>query len=186
MPSHAEYLELFAETDDPAQIEHYELCRKNGASHRLALMLALGVPPMSNSDREFLQGSENGRQFQNCPHIGNAYAKLAKRAGFTDLSGKKYLSGLARFPGDPEAWVSDRSDVKRVLENRGWGAEGAVTTKVRELDQPPEITPVAPHIVERETQAEVAKTGPVTPKKRREIKEQVRERLTPHWAKKGV
>jgi len=103
--------------------------RRNEASPKLAEMLALGIPPMSNTDREFLEGHDgNGNQFAKGPlaeEEGNRLRKVAE-AGGQNVKGKVYLGGLARFPGDPEAWVSDRGDVKRVIEKRGWKCQGSV------------------------------------------------------------
>jgi hypothetical protein len=102
--------------------------RLKGSSPRLAEMLALQSPPMSNTDREFLEGHCNGNQFSGGPlaeEQGNRYKKIAE-AGGQNVTGKVYMGGLARFPGDPEAWVSDRGDVKRVVEARGWKCQGSV------------------------------------------------------------
>ena len=102
--------------------------RTAGQSARLAEMLALGAPPMSNTDREFLEGRCNGNQFDGGPlrqDIGDRFRKVAEAAG-QSVKGKVYIGGLARFPGDPHAWVSDRGDVKRIVEGRGWKCEGSV------------------------------------------------------------
>lgn len=55
-------------------------------------------------------------------------SKIAVPFVITDTikGGYQYLPQLARFPGDPEAHVSSRSEIKRVLSERGWGAEGIV------------------------------------------------------------
>jgi len=62
-------------------------------------------------------------------------AQLAAR-GATDLSGKRYMPGLAAFVGDPEALVSTRSDIQNVCERRGYGAEGLCKARVRERSVP--------------------------------------------------
>lgn len=118
--------------DQPLEIRITHLAywdiRKKGSSAKLAEMLALGIPPMSNSDREFLEGHANGNQFDKGPlanEQGDRLRKVAEQGG-QNVKGKVYIGGLARFPGDPEAWVSDRGDVKRVVEKRGWKCEGSV------------------------------------------------------------
>ena len=58
------------------------------------------------------------------------YLAKAKKAGVS-ITGKRYLSSLARYPGDPEAWVSDRSDIKGLCKRRGWGCDGKVKVKAR-------------------------------------------------------
>src|SRR5271154_7062156 len=103
----------------PAQQAHYDRCIAEGTSPVLAEMFALGQPPMSNTDREFLAGTENGRQFEGQEEVGDYYRQEATKAG-VNTTGKVYKNGLARFPGDPEAWVSGRGDVQRVIEERGW------------------------------------------------------------------
>lgn len=102
--------------------------RLDGASANIAEMLALQTPPMSNTDREFLQGHCNGNQFDKGPLTETVANRLkaAAEAGGQNVTGKVYLGGLARYPGDPEAWVSGRGDVKRVVESRNWKCSGSV------------------------------------------------------------
>jgi hypothetical protein len=110
---------------------HYVVCRENGCTPRLADMLAEGQPPMSNTDREFLEGHCCGNQFAKNTldmKVGDAFKKQAAAAG-VNVTGKVYLGGMARFPGDPEAWVSDRHEVQKRLTERGWGSEGSVMVK---------------------------------------------------------
>jgi hypothetical protein len=108
---------------------HYWDCRRAGSSPKLAEMLALATPPMSNTDREFLEGRvNNGHIFGGGPlaeDTGNKLKAVAE-AGGQSVNGKVYLGGLARFPGDPEAWVSGRGDVQRLVEKRGWKCQGSV------------------------------------------------------------
>ena len=61
-------------------------------------------------------------------YIGNRFKKLAKDAGVV-TRGKQYMPGLARFPGDPEAWVSDRGDIKRIAEKNNYNVDGIVKRK---------------------------------------------------------
>lgn len=37
-----------------------------------------------------------------------------------------YYPMLARFPGDPEAVCSNRTEIKRLVKRRGWKCEGMV------------------------------------------------------------
>ena len=96
---------------------HYDRCIANGCSPRLAEMLAAGQPPMSNTDREFLEGHCNGNQFAGREAVGDAYAAVARAEG-ADTTGKVYMGSLAAYPGDPRAWVSGRGDVQRVLDDQ--------------------------------------------------------------------
>lgn len=141
------------------------------------------TPPGANTDREFLYGTENGRQFQDKPHYGDFYAKeCLKRGG--QVKGRKYISQLARFKGDPEAWVGGRGDVQRVLEKRGWGSEGSVKVQARTpAEPPPPPKDIADKIVDRETAKELLGQT-VTGKEYKAVRARVKERLTPSWKKK--
>lgn len=164
------------------QLTHYLECLKNGCSEKLAEMLALGMPPMSNTDREFLEGRAGCYdQFSGNEKLGNYYRKVAESRG-QNTTGKLYLSGLAAYPGDPEAWVSGKGDVKRVLEKRGWGADGAVSVPVKHKA---EVTGggIASDIVEREVERRLESN----PEARVEdVREQAVSDLAPHWSKKVV
>lgn len=122
---------------DPWQsdaLSHYFVCREMGTSKSLAEMFALAKPPKSQSDVEFLRGHCNGNQFEGGPianRMGDYYRRVAESKGQT-TKGKVYLSSLAAYPGDPEAFVSGKSDVRRVAESRGWKVTGAVNVKGRE------------------------------------------------------
>ena len=85
------------------------------------------------TDAVFMEGHCSGNQFDypGGHQVGNVLKKQAETAG-VNTTGKVYLGGLAAFPGDPKAWVSDRNDVKRVLTERGWGSQGAVNQEPRE------------------------------------------------------
>lgn len=69
------------------------------------------------------------------------------------------MSSLAAFPGDPEALIDSRGDAKRVLEKRGWGAEGMVKTKAREATTPEPDGKPAEDIVEDRAMNMLAKDG---------------------------
>lgn len=100
---------------------------------KLAEMFAAQRPPMSNTDREFLEGAHHNEEFNHGQGkwIGEQYRLAARQAG-VNVHGKRYLSSLAKYPGDPEAWVSGRGDVRRVVEKRGWSSTGSVNVKGRE------------------------------------------------------
>jgi hypothetical protein len=160
---------------------HYEACREEGTSHNLAEMFALAAPPMSNTDREFLHGHCNGNQFAGQEGVGDEYRKTAAAAG-VNVTGKVYLTQLARYPGDPEAWVDGKGDVERVCTKRGWGATGLVNVKPVEKQHAPDI-PVADNLLD----AEVEKICDAQPDSKNidkvELREQVLEKRKPHWAK---
>jgi hypothetical protein len=165
---------------DPEIQAAYEAMLADGVSDRLAEMLALQSPPSSRSDREFWRGKWN--QFEKTPHVGDAYKKAAEAAN-VNVTGKRYLSGLARFPGDPEAWVSDRSDVQRVVQSRGWACEGIVNVKPVPLPEPPQEVGVAEHIIDRVVAEETAKNPALLEEDRQEVRHKVRKKIKPHWVK---
>lgn len=161
-------------SEDPAVQAFYEQMRRAGQSHLLAEMFALQAPPQSNSDREFLEGHCNGSQFQNDPKRGNYYAKVAKKAGVS-TTGKVYMPGLAAYPGDPQAWVSDRHDVQKVCEQRGYNCEGAVKVK-SEIKQVQEAPRLAEDIVQRKVKQYVAKDPAIKKRPKQELREMVIEK----------
>lgn len=162
-----------------SQRAHYNLCISQGTCHALAEMFALGQPPQSNTDREFLMGTENGRQFEHSPEMGDHHAALAREAG-VDITGKVYKAGLAEYPGDPRAWVSGRGDVLRILNERGWGCEGAVNVPVTNIAEPTGGG-LSPDLVEAEVQ-DILETVPDPAfVDVQDLREQVIERRKPYW-----
>lgn len=159
----------------------YVAMRLDGEGHRMAEMLALQTPPMSNTDREFLEGHCNGSQFEKMPYIGDYYAKVARQHG-ADITGKVYLSGLARFPGDPLAWVAGKGDAERVLDKNGWGSEGAISRKVSNVADTMGCA-VAEDLVQDEILDRLEAAGPDAgdinvP----DLREKIIETRAPHWA----
>jgi hypothetical protein len=110
-------------SENPAEQKFYEEMRGRGMTHLMAEMLALRAPPGLATDATFLAG--RGHQFANRPELGDYYSKDLKAAGGSPV-GKQYLSGLAAYPGDPEAWVDSRRDVQQLCEKRGWSCSGMV------------------------------------------------------------
>lgn len=147
-----------------------------GGSGKLSEMLASRQPPMSNTDREFLEGTH--RQFEKCPHIGDWYKRQAESVG-VDVTGKVYLSGLAAYPGDPRAWVSGRGDVQKVCEERGYGCDGSVKVKMRE--QEPKEIPLAEDIIQEEVRS-IVEDSPEPVRDIEAVRESVIQNRTPYWA----
>lgn len=110
--------------DTRIQNRYVEL-RMNGQSHNMAEVLATRSFPGTRTDREFQLGRCNGNQFEDTPARGNWYRQAAESRGVS-TTGKFYHDGLAQYPGDPLAWVSDRSDVLRVARERGLRLSGMV------------------------------------------------------------
>jgi hypothetical protein len=168
-------------SSEPHIQAHYENSRRAGTSHNLAEMFALRLPPMSNSDREFLEGHVNGNQFEKTPAIGNRYRRMARAAG-VNPTGKVYLSGLAEYPGDPRAWIGGRGDATRVCEERGYDADGSIRVRAARQREHPQVE-VADDILEAEANKILA-THPEPQKVNKgELKDQIKEKRKPPWKK---
>lgn len=166
-------------THDFEQQVHYWTMRIEGESHRMAEMLATRrFPGTKGTDRAFLQGREFGAgQFQDRPLVASHHLKMADDAGVS-VVGKVYNGTLARFPGDPEAWVSNLGDVKDLCERRGWSADGAITVRAPQYAEPPDPAPyrVADDLVERYVDDAIA-TNPDLAPKRADVKEELTHKL---------
>lgn len=165
---------------DPLTQAWYAAMRLDGTDHKLAEMFALRLPPMSNTDREFLEGHCNGNQFEKTPYLGDWYAAEARASG-VDITGKVYISGLANRPGDPEAWVSGRGDLERVVRERGWACQGSSNIKAVEREAPAD-TDVAHDIVESRMRERVEKDPGLATKKTEDLYHETRDLLKPSWA----
>lgn len=170
-------------SSNPFVQKHYERCLREGTSEKLAELFATGQTPAIRTDATFLAGHANGSQFSGTEYLGDFYAGVARRHG-QDPKGKVYLSSLAKFPGDPEAWVSGRGDVERVLTKRGWGAEGAVNVKLPDIERP-EMVPLADDLAEAEVLDQL-EAMPIQEAKRAnlgEMKHAVVQKRKPSYAK---
>jgi hypothetical protein len=102
-----------------------------GASPRLAEMLVLQQGPSLQTDTRWLTGHVNKNQFAGHDRMADLYMRQAKRFGVV-TENCVYKHQLARFPGDPEAWVSSRADVKKICADRNWECEGSVTHRAED------------------------------------------------------
>ena len=105
------------------------------------------APGARYTDRAFLQDRQNGKQFEDNPWAGDFYKKKAKAAGVSTV-GKVYMGGLAKYAGDPRAWVDSTSDVIKVAKERNLTVSGAVECQGEEMPPPPSVE-LAPDIVNR-------------------------------------
>jgi hypothetical protein len=115
-------------------------------SPRGADMIASRRGPELLTDAVYLQGNHGDSQWAIDPitrQIGQATQAAARRHGHNGSG--TYVPSLARFVGDPEAFVSGRGDIARVIRarhargERGWTVDGAV--KVPPVDRPVKRTP---------------------------------------------
>lgn len=152
---------------------------------KLCDMLLAGQPPGCVTDNTWMAGVGMGSQFQENPRLGNAYAEKARQEGVS-TTGKVYLSGIAAYAGDPQAWVSGRDDIKRIAQERGWTVKGDVNyTPPAPIAAPAPGVDVAPDLIDRGV-GEVLQKHPgyvEKPQQLQDLREQVRNRLKPSWAK---
>lgn len=125
----------------PSVQEFYRKLIARGESPRMAEMLALRQAPRGMTDSVFFEGTKPiGKAYGNYQQGLEQLVDRAKKNGYTPNANDVYDSGLARFPGDPEAFIppsGGRGYVKRLLEKRGWSAEGAVSVKGRQPERDP-------------------------------------------------
>lgn len=134
----------------------YMMRRMIGCSHSMAEIIALQSYPGLATDATFFEGQKPlYDQFESQKNL-NRYLKQAKKHGFTPSINSTYISSIARFPGDPEAFVDrtqGRGYIRRLMEKRGWACEGAVNVEAREPDTDPladeNCVRLAPDIVKR-------------------------------------
>ncbi len=137
----------------PPQLDRYIDMRQSGESRNMALVLASQKFPATRTDQNFNRGRVNGNQFESCPGRGDMLRAQAEAAGVS-TTGKYYCSGLAEFWGDPEAWVSDRSDVLRVCREKNLTCHGVVEHEGHEVEPMGDVT-VAEDILQNEIDMEV-------------------------------
>ena len=145
----------------------------------LRAMLESGQAPQSKTDREFWAG-----RWEDEDQITRRYRKEAEASGVS-TNGKFYSSSLARFPGDPQAFVSDRHDVQKLIESRpGWQVSGMVQAQGAPIDAEPVDVPLADDILDGRVGVELLKNPGLREKPREEVREAVAKKATPHWKKK--
>ena len=150
-----------------------------GQSPRMAEMLALQQAPRCMTDDVFLGGVGTlEKQLPNAQHR-EIVMKNAMKHGYKPKVTDYYLASVARFPGDPEAFVNHGQGLwyaKKLLERRGNGAEGAVTLQTREPEEDPYENPVHrlnPKIVKRKMKQIVEANPALALKDKRELTEAI-------------
>lgn len=119
--------------------------------HRFALMIVCQKPPGGMTDSIFFEGAKRlGDQYSE--RYAERITSVAQANGYNPSPNDQYFPGLARFQGDPEAFISQtagRGAIKSICEKRGWACEGAVKVAHREPEACPyETAPkLAPDLV---------------------------------------
>lgn len=116
----------------------YESMRERGESHNIAKMCALQQAPRLVTDNTWNTGRVNNNQFANCPGLGNYFKSIAEAQGVS-TTGKYYVHGLGRYPGDPKAWCRSRHDAVAIAKERNLNLTGMVTHKAHEVEPAPDV-----------------------------------------------
>lgn len=161
-------LELIGKTADGRDVYRTESgdvrkqtpAERDRENARFADMVRLRRAPGIRTDSTHFAGRHN--QFADKPYLGDFYAKELRAMGGSPV-GKQYINQLARYPGDPEAWVSSRSEIKERCERRGWTCQGEVTVKPPLMAEPKPGVVLDPKIVDAEVAATVAKNPEIAP-----------------------
>lgn len=169
-------LELVGKTADGRDIYRMEsgetreqtLAERDREIARFADMVRLRRAPGVKTDSTHFAGRHN--QFADRPDVGDFYARELRAMGGSPV-GKQYVSQIARYPGDPEAWVSSRSEIQERCERRGWTCQGDVTVKPPVMAEPKPDVVLDPKLVDEEVAREIAKNPEIapTPKERESL-----------------
>jgi hypothetical protein len=149
--------------------------RIDGQSHQIAEVLALRkFPGCHGTSATFMQGTH----CQDSPLDAARYAAAAAQG--VDTNGRRYISGMARFPNDPEAWISGCDDVVRLCRDRNWNCYGAVQHEATEPTEPAPEVAIAPEIVNQHVAACLGAfpAAEHTPQLKADIAERVTQELT--------
>lgn len=136
---------------DPFIQKRYEQMLAQGTSASLAEMFAMQKPPRGKDNTSWLAANSKSIGGGDlAPPVRQHHEAMAKAAGVS-IDGKVYMPSLARqnMPGDPMAWVSDHSEFKRRLEDRGdgWSDDTQCVRPRNDVAPAPGIE-VAPDLVE--------------------------------------
>jgi hypothetical protein len=132
------------------KFRRYRGMRIGGQTHKFALMIASRQFPGVKTDSVFNEGKFSGSGGSGCEAKENHYRTQAEKRGFS-TNGKWYCGSLARFPGDPEAFIGSRSDVLAVCKKNNFTIlDGYVDYKGHETPPTPDYE-VAPGLIDRET-----------------------------------
>ena len=168
----------------------YVRLMSSGQSQSMAEMLALQKGPGLDTDDVFFSGSKPlYDQFGSQKHL-DRFLKQAKARGFTPPVNSTYYPNLARFPGDPEAFVTraqGRSYIKKLCESRGWECSGGVKAEYREPERDPyETAPALADDIVRESMAEEIKKNPeMSKQERRQLRSKVIKKHSHKWQGDG-
>lgn len=131
-----------------------EIVRRGNTPQMAMMFLAQRAPVMGQSDRQFTQ-SYNRHMRSMLSMNQEKIVEIAQKAG-VNTHGKFYVGGLGRYT-DQRAWCSTVEDVRTALKADPYlTAEGPGIKHTGRVAPPPPPCPMAPDIVKRETDREIA------------------------------
>lgn len=170
-------------SSNPVTQGFYEHCRDEGNSHRMAEMLAFQQAPRCNTDREFFEGVGTlAKQFEGDEKVLDQITRNSMKHGHKPNANDMYVSALAKFPGDPKAFVpasGGRGHVQEVCEQRGWACSGSVNVKSREAESAPKKVALGEDIVRSKIRQMVRNNPDNARKSYRELRESVIDKHGP-------
>lgn len=114
-----------------------EIVKRN--AKRLREMLQSRRAPRCMTDVEMFEGVGTlAKQYEGEDYYLDKITKNAIKHGYTPNAHDMYMGNLARFEGDPEAFISPaggRNQLKKVLEKRGLPGDGAVKVKGKSQEE---------------------------------------------------
>jgi len=165
---------------------NYAQMRMNGSEHKFAEMISLQKSPGLQTDAIFFSGHRTlYDQFGSQKHL-DRFVNTSKAHGFTPNAHAKYFPELARFQGDPEAYVTrsqGRSYIRKLCEQRGWECQGDVKVAKREPESDPlarENCKLLGEDIIRDRAMEMAKTDPsVLKMNRKDLRQKIIDKHGP-------
>lgn len=157
--------------DDPA-----------GDKRRMREIIESRAAPGLSTDSTFFSGIGSLNQQILDPRSRERLYKNAKRMGIPLTGNEFYQPGLAKFPGDPRACISQaggKAQVRKMIEEKGTGSEGAITVKKRQRPPQPKCK-LHPRIVARHMQRMLKEPGNAL----RDRREMVAEIIEKHGPQK--
>jgi predicted nucleic acid-binding Zn ribbon protein len=148
-----------------------------------AKMRRVFSPIALQTDTRFFAGMGDGFGEDN---FARSYARRKANAAGVSVTGKTFFPQLCRtgVHADPEAWCSEKSEIKEKLHRLGRGAEGSINVPVPERFEEKKPYRVADDLVLKEA-AEVARKQQLTdlsPKEKRQLIAETRKRISPAGA----
>lgn len=173
----------FAIADASREVQQrYIALIEKGNSPLFAEMLALRRAPGARTDREFFADrGKLGDQFVS-EKVCDFYVNEARKNGYNPNPNDVYESSVARFPGDPRAFISPsggRGQAADALEAQGFEVsnrlgDGLVSVRSRPGEAAPIETPhLAPDLIDEMIENRIAANPDLARADRRELVEAV-------------